>query len=95
MVRTAVDLPARWLASTKKEEPGVRCQHIERATHRRFKVIAHRYRKHAAVHLLENRVRFLDGTPRSIWLSIAGDISVAYVFVHLLPELAEGQEIFR
>ena len=44
------------------------------------------------VHLFSNRLRFLDGTPRSIWLSIAGGISVAYVFVHLLPELAEGQE---
>jgi zinc transporter ZupT len=45
-----------------------------------------------AVHLFSNRLRFLDVTPRSIWLSIAGGISVAYVFVHLLPELAEGQE---
>lgn len=44
------------------------------------------------VHLFSNRLRFLDVTPRSIWLSIAGGISVAYVFVHLLPELAEGQE---
>ena len=44
------------------------------------------------VHLFSNRLRFLDGSPRSIWLSIAGGISVAYVFVHLLPELAEGQE---
>ena len=44
------------------------------------------------VHLFSGRLRFLDGTPRSIWLSVAGGISVAYVFVHLLPELAEGQE---
>ena len=28
-------------------------------------------------------------------MSAAGGISVAYVFVHLLPELAEGQEIIR
>ncbi len=46
----------------------------------------------AVVHLFSNRLRFLDGTPRNIWLSIAGGISVAYVFIHLLPELAEGQE---
>lgn len=46
----------------------------------------------AIVHLFSNRLRFLDVTPRSIWLSISGGISVAYVFVHLLPELAEGQE---
>ena len=45
-----------------------------------------------AVHLFSYRLRFLDGTPRSIWLSLAGGVSVAYVFVHLLPELAEGQE---
>jgi hypothetical protein len=44
------------------------------------------------VHLFSGRLRFLDGTPRSVWLSVAGGISVAYVFVHLLPELAEGQE---
>jgi hypothetical protein len=36
-------------------------------------------------------LRFLHGTPRSTWLSLAGGVSVAYVFVHLLPELAEGQ----
>ena len=45
-----------------------------------------------AVHLLAGRLRFLGGVPRSRWLSAAGGISVAYVFVHLLPELAEGQE---
>ncbi|MDQ3924476.1 MAG: ZIP family metal transporter, partial [Actinomycetota bacterium] len=44
------------------------------------------------VHLFSNRLRFLNVTPRSIWLSIFGGISVSYVFVHLLPELAEGQE---
>lgn len=44
-----------------------------------------------AVHLTAARLRFLDGTPRSRWLSAAGGVSVAYVFVHLLPELAEGQ----
>ena len=46
----------------------------------------------AVVHLFSGRLRFLEGTPRNIWLSIAGGVSVAYVFVHLLPELAEGQE---
>ncbi len=47
----------------------------------------------AGAHLFSGRLRFLDGTPRSIWLSFAGGVSVAYVFVHLLPELAEGQEV--
>lgn len=45
----------------------------------------------AAVHLLSPRLVFLDRTPRSIWLSFGGGVSVAYVFVHLLPELAALQ----
>ena len=46
----------------------------------------------ALVHLVAGRLRFLERTPRSIWLSMAGGVSVAYIFVHLLPELNEGQE---
>ena len=46
----------------------------------------------AAVHLLAGQFRFAYAEPRSRWLSVAGGISVAYVFVHLLPELGEGQE---
>jgi len=49
----------------------------------------------ALIHILGNRLRFLDGTPRSIWLSLAGGVSVAYVFVHLLPDLAEYQDTFH
>ncbi len=45
----------------------------------------------AAVHVATPYLRFLRGTPRSVWLSVAGGVSVAYVFVHLLPELASGQ----
>jgi hypothetical protein len=44
-----------------------------------------------AVHALAPRLRFLEGLPRSIWLSISGGVSIAYVFVHLLPELSAGQ----
>lgn len=44
-----------------------------------------------AVHLLAGKLRFLEGIPRSRWLSLAGGISVSYVFVHLLPELQEAQ----
>lgn len=47
------------------------------------------------VHLWAGRLRFLDVTPRSIWLSVAGGVSVAYVFVHVLPELSAGQEVVR
>jgi zinc transporter ZupT len=45
------------------------------------------------VHVFGGRLRFLSGTPRSLWLSGAGGVSVAYVFVHLLPELAEHQQV--
>ena len=48
----------------------------------------------AAVHLLAGRLTGLHVVPRSRWLSLAGGASVAYVFVHLLPELAEHQEGF-
>lgn len=41
-----------------------------------------------AVHIVSPYLVFLDRTPRSIWLSLAGGVSVAYVFVHLLPDLA-------
>lgn len=46
-----------------------------------------------AVHLFSGKLRFLETTPRSVWLSVAGGVSVAYVFVHLIPELAEHQEV--
>jgi Mg2+/citrate symporter len=49
----------------------------------------------ALVHLFAGRLRFLDVTPRSIWLSMSGGASVSYVFVHLLPELAAAQEDFE
>ena len=49
----------------------------------------------AVIHLYSGRMRFLDVLPRSRWLSAAGGISVAYVFVHLLPDLAEEQETIR
>lgn len=45
----------------------------------------------AALHLAGQRMTFLSGLPRSAWLSAAGGVSVAYVFVHLLPVLAESQ----
>lgn len=46
----------------------------------------------AIVHVATPSLRFLAGTPRSAWLSVAGGVAVAYVFVHLLPELAAGEE---
>ena len=41
----------------------------------------------AAAHVLAGRLTFLDVVPRSRWLSAAGGVSVAYVCLHLLPEL--------
>ncbi|MEW6704673.1 MAG: hypothetical protein AB1430_07475 [Pseudomonadota bacterium] len=46
-----------------------------------------------AVHLLIGRMRFLRAIPRSRWLSAAGGVSVAYVFLQLLPELHQGQRV--
>jgi hypothetical protein len=48
-----------------------------------------------AVHLVSGKLRFLDVIPRSRWLSIAGGVSVAYAFLHLLPELSEHQKVLR
>lgn len=44
-----------------------------------------------AVHVYSPRLTFLHAVPRSAWLSAAGGIALAYVFVHVLPELAERQ----
>lgn len=46
----------------------------------------------AIVHLLAGQLRWLDRTPRSRWLSFGSGVSVAYVFVHILPDLSEAQE---
>ncbi|HEX8645673.1 MAG TPA: hypothetical protein VF715_02155 [Thermoleophilaceae bacterium] len=46
----------------------------------------------ALTHLLAGRLGSLSAVPRSRWLSAAGGVSVAYVFVHLLPELSEAQD---
>ncbi|WP_284734586.1 hypothetical protein [Sphingosinicella terrae] len=43
------------------------------------------------IHVLGGRLTMLSTIPRSIWLSGAGGVAVAYVFVHLLPELADHQ----
>lgn len=45
-----------------------------------------------AVHLTIDRLHVLDTVPRSRWLSGAGGVAVAYVFLHVLPELAAHGE---
>lgn len=46
----------------------------------------------ALVHLFGGKLRSLTAVPHSAWLSAAGGVSVAYVFLHLLPAIAEHRE---
>ncbi|MBD2089001.1 hypothetical protein H6F67_03925 [Microcoleus sp. FACHB-1515] len=46
----------------------------------------------ALIHLFACRLRLLRSTPRSRWLSLGSGVSVAYVFVHILPDLSRAQE---
>lgn len=48
----------------------------------------------ALVHLKISALRFLNATPRSRWLSASGGVAVAYVFLHILPELATHRATF-
>ncbi|RZU32586.1 hypothetical protein [Blastococcus saxobsidens] len=45
-----------------------------------------------ALHLAAPRLRGLPLVPERVTGSFAGGLAVAYVFLHLLPELAEGNE---
>lgn len=47
------------------------------------------------IHVFAGRLAFLENLARKRWLSFAGGVAVAYVFVHLLPELAKYQEAFH
>ena len=46
----------------------------------------------ACLHLLAPRIRHLPFVPENATGSFAGGLAVAYVFLHLLPELAEGNQ---
>lgn len=46
----------------------------------------------AAIHFFAGRLRFLNVIPRSRWLSFSGGVSVAYVFIHILPQLSRHQQ---
>ena len=48
-----------------------------------------------AVHLFVGRLRFLDVTPRSAWLSFAGGVAVGYVFLHIMPEIGSHGATFQ
>lgn len=46
----------------------------------------------AGLHLAATHIRRLPFVPESVTGSFAGGLAVAYVFLHLLPEIAEGNE---
>ena len=46
----------------------------------------------AALHVAAPRIRRLPFVPERATASFAGGLAVAYVFLHLLPEIAEGNE---
>jgi hypothetical protein len=46
----------------------------------------------ACIHLIADKLTFLDTIPRNRWLSISGGMAVAYVFLHIFPELHASQK---
>ena len=48
----------------------------------------------ALIHIFIGQLRFLAVLPRSRWLSAAGGVAVAYIFLHILPELSAHQATF-
>lgn len=49
----------------------------------------------ALAHYYAKYMKFLTEIPRSRYLSAAGGIAVSYVFLHLLPEVGESQEVIH
>ncbi len=48
----------------------------------------------AAIHLFIGRLHWMNTVPRNRGLSFAGGVAVAYVFLHILPEIAAHQREF-
>lgn len=46
----------------------------------------------ASIHLFVGKLTLSSRVPRSRWLSAAGGVAVAYVFLHVLPELGAHQQ---
>jgi hypothetical protein len=46
----------------------------------------------ATIHLFAGQLKFLKHKPRSRGFSFGSGVSVAYVFIHILPELSQAQE---
>ncbi|MBT5435880.1 MAG: hypothetical protein HOK83_19725, partial [Rhodospirillaceae bacterium] len=47
----------------------------------------------AAIHMLIGHMSGLHGSKRSGWLSFGGGVAVTYVFLDVLPELTEHNEV--
>lgn len=47
------------------------------------------------IHLFTRRILAYEDRPRDSWLSFAGGSSVAYVFLHILPELNAAHDVVR
>lgn len=43
------------------------------------------------VHIFASRTRWLVAIPQRWWISIAGGVSIAYIFLDILPELSHAQ----
>ncbi len=48
----------------------------------------------AAIHVFIGRLHWMNTLPRNRWLSFAGGVAVAYVFLHILPEISDHQREF-
>ena len=48
----------------------------------------------ALTHVSNDRFRFLSGSAGRYWLSFGGGIAVGYVFMHLLPDIADAREAY-
>ncbi|GAX37809.1 hypothetical protein [Nodularia sp. NIES-3585] len=49
----------------------------------------------ATIHLFSGKLRVLKNTLHSRCLSFGSGVSVAYVFIHILPELSQAQATFQ
>lgn len=49
----------------------------------------------ACMHIFAKNMRFIQIIPRSRFLSLGSGVSVGYVFIHILPELKEHQELIE
>ncbi|MEM6255113.1 MAG: hypothetical protein AAF821_19535 [Cyanobacteria bacterium P01_D01_bin.156] len=46
----------------------------------------------ALVHIFVSRTQWLANIPQRWWMSVAGGISIAYIFLDILPELSHAQD---